>query len=361
MRICLDGRVIGGPLSGIPRLTASLITRLIEFGTEHEFIVLMRAKAPDEYLRPRKNALVHRINVPPYSLKEQFCVPLLLQDMKCDLYHSFTYAAPVFQVCRTIIAIHDLIPLEFPKYVGAVRRMYVKHVTRAAARRCWRVMTISNYSKWNICAYFGIPPEKVTVIPPAGAQHFARDEMLSRRAANATERYILNVSNKWPHKNTAAAVRVLKRIENECEHKLVIVGEQNRQVVRLISELGLQDRIVLKGNIPDEELIKLYHGADVFLFPSLSEGFGMPPLEAMACGVPTISSYAGSLAEVLDDGAVLVCPYDIEHMAEAILKVINDREFREHLIEKGLERAKMFNWDDSARKVLAMYKEAADE
>lgn len=359
MKICLDGRVIGGALSGIPRLALNLIRRLIEFGTDHEFTVIVRPGLPEGHLPARGSVRFLESRVPPYSLREQYRIPLLLRKVKCDLYHSFTYAAPLLRPCRTILSVYDLIPLEFPQYVGFVRATYVRRVTGAVARGCWRIMTISEYSKRSICDRFGVAPEKVFVAPAAVDERFFAEGNSAPCAPERGFRYILNVSNKWPHKNAAAVVETLKRIERKCDHKLVFVGQQNRRVIELIAQLRLTDRVLLQENVSDEDLVRWYRGADVFVFPSLSEGFGMTPLEAMACGAPTVSSPAGSLAEVLGDAAVLVNPHDVEGMAEAVLKVLSDEALRRRLVEKGRERARLFRWDDAARKVLAVYREAS--
>jgi len=358
MRVCLDGRVIGGAFSGIPRLTLNLIKRIICFGTEHEFSILMRPEASEGYIEPRDNARIVTVDVPPYSFWEQFRVPKVVEELGCDVFHVFTYAAPVKQVCKTIVAIHDLIPLEFPRYVGLLRRSYVKHVTGMVARRCWRVITLSEYSKWQICARLAVPPEKIVVVPGAVDPEFLAEATAPAEATKPDGRYILNVSNKWLHKNAATAVRVLKALERKCDHRLIMVGRQNPFVLRLIQELDLEDRVEVRENVSDQELAELYRGADVFLFPSLSEGFGLTPLEAMACGTPTICSYAGSLAEVLGDASVLVSPYDVEHMAISVLRILDDADFRDDLIRRGLERSHTFNWDAIARQILDIYEDA---
>ncbi|NOZ19658.1 MAG: glycosyltransferase family 4 protein [Planctomycetes bacterium] len=358
MKVCLDARVITGAPSGIPRLAANVITRMTRFPTEHEFVLLLRPGISDPCLRPSDDAEIIEVDIPAYSLREQVRIPKLVRRLGCDLYHCFTYAAPLRQVCKSIMSVYDLTQLEFPQYVGILRGAYVKHVTRATARRSWRVMTISEYSRWAVCGRFEIAPEKVFVAYAAVDTDVFTPGDVSINSVKNLQPYILNVSNKWPHKNAAAVVQIVKRIAGRCEHKLVMVGEQNAEVRGLIGRLGLEDRVVIRTAVADEELVDLYRGADVFLFPSLSEGFGMTPMEAMACGAPTISSYATSLAEVLDDAALLFCPYDVEHMAEAVLQVLNDSQLRNELRRRGMEQAKVFTWDDAARRILDVYEEA---
>ena len=361
MKVCLDARVITGSPSGIPRVTANVISRLTRLGTEHEFVILLRPGVQDPCLQPSDDAQIVEADVPAYSLREQYHIPKLLRRLGCDLYHCFTYAAPLRQACKSIISVHDLTQLEFPKYVGVIRGNYVRYVTRATARRAWRVMAVSEYSRWSVCGHFDIAPDKVFVVHAAVDTDLFTPGDVAGKPVRDMQPYILNVSNKWPHKNAATAVRVLKHIERECDHKLVMVGDQNKEVRDLIRQLGLGDRIAIKTDVTDEELVDLYRGADVFLFPSLSEGFGMTPLEAMACGVPTVSSCAASLAEVLGDAALLFCPYDVKHMAEAVLRVIEDSQLRDDLVRKGLDRAKVFTWEDAARRILAVYEEASTD
>jgi len=357
MRICLDARMIGGEFSGIPRHAQNLVRLLAEMDQKNEYVALMNSDVMDELAKEYPNLTIHKVNIPLYSVQEQYQLPIKLRNLHVDLYHSFTYTAPVYQPCKTIMTIYDLIPVVFPHYFRLVHKIYFRWIVKPAAQNCSRVITTSNFSKWDLCVRLRIPPEKVAVILEGmEPEFFARKRQPGERRAYP-KKYLLNVSNSKLHKNTVSVIRAFNLIAHKIEHDLVIVGAQNPEVKRLVSRLRLWNRVCIREGVSDDELIKLYRDADVFVFPSLYEGFGLPPLEAMASSTPAISSYTGSLAEILGDAAILVCPLDAQGMADAIMNLLNDPALREDLIAKGLERVKIFDWKKTAANTLKLYEE----
>jgi glycosyltransferase involved in cell wall biosynthesis len=175
------------------------------------------------------------------------------------------------------------------------------------------------------------------------------------------EGYVLFVGSVERRKNLRGLLQAYARLlETDVACPLVIVGTRRRgagEIGRTLQELHLEESVIFTGYVPDADLPAIYTGADLFVFPSLYEGFGLPPLEAMACGTPVVCSNAASLPEVVGDAAIMVDPYDVEGLAEAMLRVLTDADLREHLRRKGLERARQFTWERTARETVAVYRE----
>jgi glycosyltransferase involved in cell wall biosynthesis len=265
-----------------------------------------------------------------------------------------------------VVTVHDVIPILFPElHPHPIEVVFFRNILPRMLRRCAAIIAVSESTKRDIVRLYNLPPERIHVI----YEGFDRDIFRPQQDAQAVkqelglDRYIHYSGNVLPHKNVARLVEAFGLIADKIPHKLVLQGRRNPEFADLldgmIQERGLEERVVFPGYIPLEHLPQLYGGADVFTFVSLSEGFGLPPLEAMACGTPVIASNTSSLPEVVGDAGILVNPVSPEEIAEAILHVVNDAELRAELSQKALERAATFSWAKAARETLDVLQSVA--
>jgi len=291
---------------------------------------------------------------------------------RLDLYHGTNFKMQTVGRHGGLVTIYDLWLDRHPEYSTKLfgqRASFYR--TRRTARRAQKVITISESSAREIESLYGLPRNGIVVIPCGVSDDFrpttdtAAMPELRRRFAIPTDRFILFMGGADPRKNHQALLKAYaRRSALLSEYSLVLVGEpvhrfaDMRQTARAC---GLEDRTVWAGRQSVADLRLLYSHADLFVFPSLYEGFGMPVLEAMACGAPVITSNVTSLPEVVGDAAVLVNPEDPEELAEAILRVLENQTLREGLRAKGFERVRQFTWERAARRTLALYRELCGE
>jgi len=282
-----------------------------------------------------------------------------------DIYHETNYIPFRFKG-KTITTVCDLSLLLFPETHPKER---LDHFGRYFYERIhWskRIITLSDYIKNEAIQHLGISPSRITSIPLAPDKKF---RVLEKNEVNIYLRnrgypadYILYIGAIEPRKNLKLLIKAFNNIRNEFKGKyfLILAGPKSwlyEEDFRLIESLGIKDRIIMPGYIPDEDLSYLYNGAKLFVFPSLYEGFGLPPLEAMACGVPVITSNVSSLPEVVGDAGFMVDPYRVNELTGAMNLVLSDENLQEEMREKGLNRAKMFSWEKCARETLKVYEE----
>jgi glycosyltransferase involved in cell wall biosynthesis len=303
-----------------------------------------------------------------YSVREQINVPLALARLRLDLFHAPHYVVPALTPCPYVVTIHDCIHLRFPQYLpNRLAPVYARTMMTMAAARARRVLTVSNASKQDILHYLRVPAAKVEVIynglderlatPPTGD-----DLARVRERYQLTGPYILYAGNIKPHKNVdrlIEAYSILRRRGFE-QVKLLIIGDQISKypnLRRLVHRFQLHQHVRFFGFVPDATLGALYRMASAFVFPSLYEGFGLPPLEAMASGVPVITSNVSSLPEVVGDAALLIDPLDAGAIAEAIARVLSDDALSAELVRRGHERVRAFSWERSVARIREVYGE----
>ncbi|MBL7133471.1 MAG: glycosyltransferase family 4 protein [Phycisphaerae bacterium] len=279
-----------------------------------------------------------------------------LKRLRPDAYFSPGFNPPLRCATPFVFTIHDLIHLRFRRESGMLRRAYYGLVVRPAARRAFRVLTVSRYSKRQIVAWAELPQEKVVVVGngvgapfvPAGRRH------------RAGYRYLLHVGSGKPHKNIPRLLEAFAALGADCELRLVFTGQARPAMEKQIRKLRLADRVSFVGVLDDEALSAHYRGAAALVLPSLCEGFGLPALEAMACGTPVVASNVASLPEVVLDAALLVDPYDVRSIAHGIRRIVEDQDLRKTLVQKGLRRAGDFSWDRTAALVRRVLEQAAE-
>lgn len=300
-------------------------------------------------------------------LWEQAFQPLVLLREKVELLHSLAFVGPLLSPCPFIVTVYDLSFLLFPESFRPWNRFYLSFFTKLSVKKATRVVAISENTKKDLVKLTRVREEKVRVtycgcdevlkpLPPQEVEEF-------RRRKNLPRRFILFLGTFEPRKNLVRLLDAFRKVKGEGV-KLVLAGALGwgyEPVLLSIEKFGLKKDVLLPGFIPPEEKVYWYNAAEIFVYPSLYEGFGLPPLEAMACGTPVVASNAASLPEVVGDSGILVDPTDSEAIAEALLRLLTSSEERERFREKGLQRAEKFSWEQMARKTVKIYREALAE
>jgi glycosyltransferase involved in cell wall biosynthesis len=368
MRIAIDARKLHD--FGIGTYVQNLLRQLARLDASSEYVLLCRAEDVDTLraLGPNFRTIVDSAS--PYSLREQISVPTHLSREQVDVYHSPHYVLPPLVRCPSVVTIHDCIHLRFPQYLpNRLAYGYAKTFMWWAAHRSARVITVSEASKTDILHYFDIPEQKVSVIhnglderlrvPPPDA-----DIQRVRERFQLEEQFVLYAGNVKPHKNVERLIDAFHVLHTNGfpQLKLLIIGSDISKYAmlrRAIHTYDLHKYVRFLGFVSDDTLAALYRLATVFVFPSLYEGFGFPPLEAMAAGTPVIASNLSSLPEVLGDAALLVDPYDANAIAEAIRRVLVVDDLRRELGRRGLAKVQAYSWEEAARQVRRIYDEVA--
>jgi glycosyltransferase involved in cell wall biosynthesis len=368
MRIAIDASTIstqGGPRTYV----LGLLDALLRVDHENDYIIfyndpihLGRFPQAKEIILPGKSPLAR-------LWREHVLLPLACHREKVDLLHCPKSAIPYFVPCPTIVTLHDLIPLRHPETEKFVARVYWNIQIPIAARKSSFIITDSEYARQEIIEDFKVPPARIKALmlgfnpamlekrEPAGAA-------VVRGKYSLPAGYILYVGTIQPRKNIDTLIEAYARLGSDRKDlpKMVIVGRKGWLYDKLfarIAELGLTDEIIFTGFVPDEELPYIYDGAKLFAYLSFFEGFGLPPLEAMACGVPVITSDTTSLPEVVADAGITVAPEDTAAVAAAISKLLDNPAYAALIGKRGRERAELFSWEAAARETLEIYRKYA--
>jgi len=303
-----------------------------------------------------------------YGLREHLSIPHKMRTLGVDLFHAPHYVLPLLCRRRSVVTIHDCIHLLFPEYLpNRFAYRYAKLMMGSAVHRSSLVFTVSEASRRDILQFYpDADPERLQVVPNAIDETLLADPG-AEEMERVKERYqirgrvVLYAGNIKPHKNLdrlIAAFGLLKQRPGHEDLKLLIIGDEIRKypsLRRRVEAAGVRQDVRFFGFVPDQTLAALYRLASVFAFPSLYEGFGLPPLEAMACGTPVVTSNVSSIPEVVGDAAVQVDPYDTAAIASGLERVLADPALRATLVARGYERAQHFSWERSVRAVHASY------
>ncbi len=341
------------PITGVQRYAREVIAELARSGeTQFKFIIAL----PDRNsFEPIPDIEVYCDNsFLPTAIWQQVRLPLLMKRLRADLLWSPCNIGPVFAEDH-VITIHDAATFTGPEWFSLPFRMYYRLIFPLLGRKARRVLTSSLFSKGEIVRYGIADAEKIRVIPGGVSPQFTQT---SSKIFDFP--YILTVGSRDPRKNTARLIESWGRLPADIKKKrrLIIAGRE----LQSFSPEGhreIPDDVRFAGYVADNDLPALYSGADAFVFPSLYEGFGLPPLEAMACGCPVISSDTASLPEVCGDAAYYINPYSIESITDGIEKVLTDEALRQSLRKKGLDRAKLLSWEKAAKEHIRIFEELA--
>ena len=337
---------------------------------EHEFIVY--GDAATAYDPPAANVRVEKLRALCRMTWDQRALPAAARAAGAAVLFSPYIKAPLFCACPFVTTIHDLLQYVAPTYRGLRDRAYqflLRIQCRATVARAAAILTVSPHSKSDIVRILGVGPEKIHVAPNVASPECtpegeagAADEM--RKWLDVEGEYVLYVGNFSPHKNVESALRAYAGLDAGLRDRCRLVlaggkGERQDVMRKLVAELGVEECVLLPGYVPEEHLPALYREATVFLFPSYYEGFGLPVLEAMACGTPVVCSNTSSLPEVAGDAAVLLDPKDVAGMTRAVQEILTDSALRDRLRAAGLARAREFKPERSAERILRVLTQAA--
>jgi glycosyltransferase involved in cell wall biosynthesis len=363
LRIGIDVHSIGGQKGGNETYYRELVSELVKIRCDHDFLLYYTNPLAVQQIPANDHFALKRLSPAHPMLRIPFTVPRRASLDHLDLYHA-QFIVPPFMKCKTVTTIPDIAFEHYPQLFSAYQRAWSKVLIRGSAKKADHIITVSEYSKRDLVETYGIREEKITVTYEGAGEEFvpsdreeAKDEIARKYPISGD--FILYLGRLQARKNLMRLVNAYARIrEAGFTHKLVLAGQQDslfQPVLSRIRELKLENDIFLPGYVAAADVPIFYNAAEVFVYPSLYEGFGLPLMEAMACGVPVITSRGSSLDEVAGDAAVLVDPLDELSIAEALKKVLEDPELRQRLGQAGLTRSRLFSFENAARQTVGVY------
>lgn len=365
----LDARTATPHFPGIGRYASNVARALIPQLADDERLTVLAAPEPVLELPPHPRVAVRVTPISPFSLRQQWAIPRLLRQLEADLYHSAYYLMPYAPGKPTLLTVYDLIPLLFPERASWRARLLFRAATGLALRAAQRYIAISQASRQDFLTHFQLDPAHITAAPLAADPVFRPQDAAAiaefRRQHALPEQYVLYLGSNKPHKNLERLIEAWGQIEGELpEYTLVVAGAwlpQHPEPRQRAEALKLEARVRWLGPAQGKYLPALYSAATVFVFPSLYEGFGLPPLEALACGAPVACSATSSMPEVLGDAAIFFNPTEVDAIAAALRRLLQDAALRQDLRQRALERAAQFTWEATARQTLAVYRQMLQE
>jgi glycosyltransferase involved in cell wall biosynthesis len=362
---------------GMDMVALELIRNLQEIDVENEYIVFVKPDEDREVIKPSENLRVIELEGGSYPVWEQYALPKAAEKYRCRILHCTSNTAPVFTSLPLVVTLHDIIYMEksylgilqgsgtsYQKFGNIYRRMVVPRVVS----RSKRIITVSHFEKNRIAGFFGLKDNhRLRAVYNGVGAHFRQitEESERIRVKNKyrlPDHYFFFLGNTDPKKNTRGTLKAFSDFVRQTgsDVSLVMLDYDRPELMKLLESIGdpeLINRIVLTGYVVNTDLPAIYSQASLFLYPSLRESFGIPILEAMACGVPVVTSNTSSMPEVAGDAAWLADPSDPATITNGIISITSDPSLRDSLIQKGLDRAAMFTWRAMAREVLQIYQE----
>lgn len=369
MRICIDISPAVHHRAGLGRYAQELAAALLDADSENEYVAFYH-RAVDAQVDPpldRLPQLTTNLATKPWRMSALLAhLTGFSQDRLfpgIDLFHATDHLLPRLSQVKTIFTLHDLIFRFYPEMHKPLNRWFLTLMMPRFLRVADAVIAVSECTKRDAVRFYGLDEGKIHVVHEGVNPRFrpAAPEALSevRRTYGLPERFILSLGTIEPRKNLTSLLKAYGALrETGSDFKLVIAGKKGwlyEGFFRKLRELGLEDEVIFPGFVPDGDLPALYSAADLFVFPSLYEGFGLPVLEAMACGVPVITSNTSSLPEVAGDAAILIDPNSVDALVGAMRTVLKSEQLRRDLQAKGQMQAAEFSWDTAARETVAVY------
>lgn len=372
-RVGIDFHVAGGIYQGVRTYLNNLIEEILKVKNEFTYVVYTEKPSEFDHWQKKHSNLVMRELPSPWSyLNLVMAFSVCAMRDRLSLFHS-QYVLPVYLPCRSVLTIHDILFESNPEFFPKHHRRLLKFFVPFSAKRADRIISVSHFTKREVAKRYGIPQEKVTVTHESVSDKFAPMEdnslvLSTLRQYGIERRYILFVGRIEPRKNIVGLLKAFDYVKKKGKKdlSLVIVGNQDRifkerELSDKIREMQLDSDVVFTGGVNEDHLLALYNGAEVLVYPAFAEGFGLPVLEAMACGTPVITSDTSALPEVAGKAAVLVNPYSFQEIGETLEELLDKQDLRKELSAKGLERAKKFCREKTAKKTIEVYRKVLEE
>lgn len=360
LKIGIDARFFGPKQKGLGRYVQKLIEGLEKNDSKNTYLIFLRKDNFNEYFPKNKNFKKVLANYKWYGFKEQIFFPFKIKRHGIDLMHFPHFNVPLFCFNPFVITIHDLILKRFPTRKAStlnplmykIKNLAYHLVISSAIKKAKKIIAVSNYTKKDILKYFKVDSDKIRVI------YEGSPERKENKEENKKKTYLLYVGNAYPHKNLERLILAFnKLIKEKKDIYLILVGEIDYFYKRIKNKFSSSENLIFTDFVSDKDLSLLYKNALVYVFPSLYEGFGLPPLEAMAYGVPIVSSDSSCLPEILGDSAIYFDPENVNDIFEKIKYVLDNRKIRKKLVSKGFEQIEKYNWQKMAKEILRVYKE----
>ncbi len=369
MRIGIDARLVHYTKAGIAQYILHLVSHLANLDSNNEYVILQDRRDKVPFVQ-RPNFRRHPTWTPSHHRLEQLTLPLEIRGLRLDLLHSPDFIPPFRRNCLSVITVHDLAFLLFPQFMTRESANYYGQID-VAVRNTDRIIAVSQSTSEDLQRLLGVSESKISVIYEAANplfrpidDHQAMEAV--RQRYGISDEFLLFVSTIEPRKNLPTLFEAFRLLLDRYSStaKLVVVGKLGWLVddsLVAVERLRLQKDVVFLQQVPPEDLLHLYNASCALVMPSFYEGFGLPALEAMACGTPVIVSNVSSLPEVVGDAGILVPPRDAEAIAVAMWRVLSDPRLREEMRAKGLARAACFSWEKAARQTLEVYHEVMSQ
>ena len=366
MKIAIDVHSLGTQAGGNETYYRQLVRGLAHDDSKNSYILFHTHPFALDEIKTDPRITLRRISRNP-ALRLSTTLPLALRAVRPDVFHC-QYIKPLWGAGKTVVSIHDLAHEHFPEFFHPLEVIRMKKLVPWTAKKALHILTVSEFSADDIADRFGLSRDKITVTYPSASPEFqprnkesCREHLAQRYGIRAP--FILYVGRIQARKNLLRLVEAYAHLRNKgAAVQLVIVGKKDWQSELLfekIRKLQLGSSVLFPGFVPFGDLPLFYNAAELFVFPSFFEGFGLPVIESMASGTPTITSFGSSLQEVAGDGALLIDPSDSGSIAAGLEKVLGDQEFRKGLIQRGIQRASQFKQEELAQKTLAVYRATA--
>lgn len=351
--------------AGIHQYIAQVLRHLPWEEGEPTYVVFTQQKNLFEDM-PAITAVSSRLSTTNRLLRifwEQVVWPWQLRQHNISLLHSMAFVTPLLSTCPAVITVYDLSFLHFPERFPILQRLYLSSQTRRSCRRARRIITISESSRQDVHRFFGVPLSQIDVVVPGVDpvyQPLPADQVAAFRHKHHLDRFVLHVGTLQPRKNIPVLIEAMAQLADP-ELKLVLVGGKGwlyDDIFRQVQALGLAERVIFTGYVPDDELPLWYNAAELLVFPSVYEGFGLPVVEAMACGTPVIAANCSSIPEAVGEAGLLFAPDDVETLVKQMTAVLTDTDLQNKLRQQGLNHARAFSWARAGRETAAVYHRA---